>query len=146
MDTRQETKCKSRPVTKTRFLDMVLSKRPSLRPPELPCLFHLPLQAVLAATITELNARAGTIFVIARNLYPDSPFNVVNVFSFSYRYLPFLVDFFTYSLTLYDGVILFSDDYWIQCDYWLWSEKIKKNTPKIDMKRYIHDKCMTIGG
>ena len=32
---------------------------------------------------------------------------------------------------MYDGAILFSDDYWIQCDYWLWSEKIKKHLPEI---------------
>ena len=38
--------------------------------------------------------------------------------------------FFTYSLTLYDGAILFSDDYWIEWGYWLWSEKIKKTSPQ----------------
>ena len=64
-------------------------------------------------------------------LYLDSPFTVVDAFLLSYRYLPFLVDFFTYSLTLYDGAILFSDDYWIEWGYWLWSEKIKKHLHKI---------------
>ena len=37
------------------------------------CLFHLPLQA-LVATIMELKARAGTIFfIIARNLMMGTP-------------------------------------------------------------------------
>ena len=36
------------------------------------CLFHLLLQA-LAATIIELKARAGTIFIIARNLMMETP-------------------------------------------------------------------------
>ena len=45
--------------------------------------------------------------------------------------------FFTYSLTLYDGAILFSDDYWIQCDYWLWSGKIKKHLSKIPPSMFV---------
>ena len=41
-------------------------------------------------------------------LYLDSPFTVVDAFSLSYRFWSI---FFTYSLTLYDGAIFFSDDY-----------------------------------
>ena len=36
------------------------------------CLFHLLLQ-VFVATILELKARAGTVFVIARNLMMGTP-------------------------------------------------------------------------
>ena len=51
-----------------------------------------------------------------------------------YRFWSIFFYIFTY---LYDGAILFSDDYWIEWGYWLWSEKIKKHLHKIPPSMFV---------
>ena len=68
------------------------------------------------------------------SLYLDPPFTMVDAFLLSYRYLPFLVDFFyIFTYFVWWGDFIFGR----LLNYWLWSEKIKKHLHKIPPSMFV---------